>query len=332
MYSLSRFLPLLLVLFTGPWTLSAQENACSNYLVPFVLRNSQGEIVHHVSAKDLDIKLNGKIVPLDAIHREDRPRRIVILLDASGSMRGFGKEVPWRQAVASADMLATLAEGRARLALLIFNERVIEEIDFGPDNSAVNKRLGELEVDREFEKRAVHGTTRLYDALTRAVQLLPHPTSADTLYLATDGGENSSHTGRSEIENRIGSSGLRVFVSLSESASALRRRQPEDLGSPFAIDAPRESGGGLMIVSQSELKLGFDVHRKLGLLEALRLFFEAVFENAVLQLSPLSLSPEKVSLQVSLSQSSREVLRGAQFFYPRQLSICTPPKDASVAH
>jgi hypothetical protein len=87
-----------------------------------------------------------------------------------------------------------------------------------------------------------------------------------------------------------------------------------------------------MIVGQSELKLGFEIRRKLGLLEALRLFFEGVFENSVLVVSLPSPSPEKVNLQIGSSQNSRNLLKGAQYFYPRTLYCCLEPQSAPTEH
>ncbi|HEY2455682.1 MAG TPA: hypothetical protein VGI13_00170, partial [Candidatus Acidoferrum sp.] len=54
-----------------------------------------------------------------------------------------------QHAVMSASVLANLAEGRARLALLIFNEKIIEEVGFDRSNLAVEKRLKDLQSNRE---------------------------------------------------------------------------------------------------------------------------------------------------------------------------------------
>lgn len=125
-----------------------QEAECSQYAVPLVMRNAQGEMVHNYSAGDVAVSVGGGIVAVDEIHRERRLRRVVIVLDASGSMREDGGN-PWQHAVMSASVLANLAEGRARLALLIFNEKIIEEVGFDRSNLAVEKRLKDLQSNRE---------------------------------------------------------------------------------------------------------------------------------------------------------------------------------------
>jgi uncharacterized protein with von Willebrand factor type A (vWA) domain len=53
-------------------------------------------MIGDVAAQDLEVKLGGNTLPIGNIHVDKRLRRIVILLDSSGSMRGYGKEVPWR--------------------------------------------------------------------------------------------------------------------------------------------------------------------------------------------------------------------------------------------
>jgi len=125
-------------------------------------------MIRDVATRDLEARLGGITLPIESIHEDKRLRRIVILLDSSGSMRGHGKEIPWRQTIASAQPLASLSEGRARLALLIFNEKILEEIGFAGDNSAVAMRLSELENDQNYPDHAVRGATHLDDAMNRA--------------------------------------------------------------------------------------------------------------------------------------------------------------------
>src|SRR5579863_7612887 len=90
---------LVLMLCLFPGNSLAQDDACSKFLIPLTVRDARGEVIHDFSAHDLEIKITGNIQPGESIRRDNRPRRIVILLDASGSMRGFGAESPWRQAV-----------------------------------------------------------------------------------------------------------------------------------------------------------------------------------------------------------------------------------------
>src|ERR1700730_641391 len=125
-----KLLALSIVIVFAPVASWGQEAQCPTYFVPLVVRNSQEELVHNYSPTDVVVKVDGTAVGVDKIHREQRSRRIVIILDASASMNRDGNGHPWRQAVASAGVLASLAKGFAQLALLVFNEKVVEEIGF----------------------------------------------------------------------------------------------------------------------------------------------------------------------------------------------------------
>jgi len=67
----------------APIAIGGQNAQCSTYFVPLVVRNDQGELVHNYSPTDVTVKVDGKVVNVDEIRREQRSRRMVILLDAS---------------------------------------------------------------------------------------------------------------------------------------------------------------------------------------------------------------------------------------------------------
>jgi hypothetical protein len=146
----TRILLSLLLLCLAPCEHSAQDDPCAKVFIPLTLRDARGELIHNYSDGDLEVKLGGAAQHLETIQRETRPRRMVVLLDASGSMKEAGREILWPRAIASARFLAGLSERRARLALLIFNKKIVEEIGFSGDNAAITKRLNELAQDQKF--------------------------------------------------------------------------------------------------------------------------------------------------------------------------------------
>lgn len=84
-----------------------------------------------------------------------------------------------------------------------------------------------------------------------------------------------------------------------------------------------------MYVGPTEIGLGFETHPKPIRAEGLRMFFEGMFENEVLQFSPPNQDLKKRNLKVTPSISARERLRGAQFFYPRKLYACSSTQGAT---
>jgi len=65
-------------------------------------------------------------------------------------------------------------------------------VDFVKGNSVVGEKLSRIAEDRGYIKSRVNGRTALRDAILLGIQLLNHPSSADAVYVLTDGGDNLS--------------------------------------------------------------------------------------------------------------------------------------------
>ena len=322
---------ILLALAAAPRKSIGQTGPCSTFLLPITLRDARGELIHRFAAGDLEIKSGQTALQVENIHSEARPRRIIILLDASGSMGGLGKEILWPRAVGFAQFVAQLSDGRASLALVIFNNKIVEEIGFAGNNTAITKRLDELQRDQEFLKRSVKETTHLYDAMSRALQLLGQPTSADTLYILSDAGENGSRLSYPEIRRQLFQAGVRVFLTdLVNPVQTHRGKSPEEIYGPQDVSKlVEQTGGEWMSLAGKEILLGFQTHPDPSTTEGVRMFYEGLFANDILELSGPLASPKKRDLKIGLSSSGGNSLIGVQFFYPHQLYICAASNSAN---
>ncbi len=313
----------------------AQEKDCSNYLIPLLVRTPEGEIIRNVSPSDLVLKFSGNVVPIDGLHNESRPRRIVILLDASGSMNHEGSGLSWKQALAAAAHLGSLANGHAQLALLIFNEQVVEQIPFEQGNSRIINRLAELASDANFERSKVHGKTAINDAIDNAFSLLGLPRTADSLYIVSDGINTAGHTPSRELETKVLSSGVRVFSIILRPAQGWEshRRLEDVLGTgPDLLMLSRITGGASMSVDEEETKLSFDVGKKLSSPALSGLFFAGMFDNELLQFTISGQIPKKRELKIELSATGKAHRKGAQFSYPNQLYVCSAIEHPDKIH
>ncbi len=329
-----RLLAFSIMLVFAPLASGGQDANCPTYSVPLVVRNSQGELVHNYSPTDVAVTVNGTAVGVDEIHRELRSRRIVIVLDASASMNRDGNGHPWRQAVASANVLASLAKGRAHLALLVFNEKVVEEVRIDRGNSAVEERLTVLQSNRDAERTLVHGKTAINDAIDWAIALLGDPTTADAIYVVSDGEDTSSRTSRRDVERKLSMTGIRVFADILKPSRDPRNgfRLSEILGTgPDFYEFARLTGGANIQADPEETRLSFAVRPKLAAMDAARLFFEAMFENEILQLKWTDPGAKRRDLKISAAQTGAEHLPGAQLFYPRQLYSCSQTSKVNGA-
>jgi hypothetical protein len=318
----------------APIAIWGQNAQCPTYFVPLVVRNAQGELVHNYSAKDVAVKVNGKVVNVDEIRRDQRSRRIVIVLDASASMNRDGNGNPWHQAVASASLLASLAKGRAYLALLVFNEKVVEEIGLDRSNSAVEERLMFLQSNRDLERTLVHGKTSINDAIYRAVTLLGDSTTADAIYVVSDGEDTSSRKSAREVEQTLSVTGIRVFADILKPPreAGYSAPLPELLGTgPDFFEFARLTGGANIQADPEEARLSFNVRPKISAVDAARLFFAAMFENEILQFKWSNPGAKKRGLKISTSEIGSGHLPGVQLFYPQQLYSCTQTSNLNGA-
>lgn len=328
----TRIVLAFLFLCLAPSGYSAQDDPCATGLIPLTVRDARGELIHNYTDGDLELKLGGAAQHLDSIQRETRPRRIVLLLDASGSMKEAGREILWPRAIASARFLAGLSERRARLALLIFNKKVVEEIGFSEDNAAITKRLNDLAQDQKFLDHEVQGTTHLYDAMNRALQLLGQPTSADALFVVSDAGENGSRLHFADIKRQLLETRVRVFLARLETAETNHRiRSPEELsGVEDTLTLVEQTGGAGMTLAPHQINLGFRTRPTPSVAEGVRMFYGGLFDNDVFEFSSPPPDSKKRELKITLSSVGRDRLGGAQLSYPHQLCSCIPPKEASA--
>src|SRR5437870_11357441 len=88
-----------------------------------------GQPVASVSTSSFKGEFRGKPVRILSATRNLGPRRIVVLLDASGSMVGLTKG-KWDLVLRAAGDVAAHAPPDSSVALLVFNDKVKQEVDF----------------------------------------------------------------------------------------------------------------------------------------------------------------------------------------------------------
>jgi len=307
----------MLVAWLAP-SVSAQVGTCTHRILPVTVQDEKGRPVTGLAAADFEGKFRGLPVKLLSIAPDQRPHRIVILLDASGSMHDI-----WGRVLAPAFNLAGTRLADTQMALLIFNEKIIEQIGFDGGQQAVAARLRELESDVKSASKLVRGRTALSDALVAGLQLLDNPTSADILYLVSDGGDNASHAHFDEVGRRLTSSGVRLFVSAVFNELEARGRSPEEIYGPEELIRLAKITGGEVI---SPYARGVPISRKDREQFVARVFeFHAsMIEDYLLEAEfPESLDKHR-TWELKLSKQKREQWKNATILYPTELPACQP--------
>ena len=161
-----------------PIRLAAQE--CQSRSVPVAFRDAHSRPIRTILVRDLEAKVRGKPVKIISLEPDRRPRRVVLLMDTSGSMHGMDKDSNlWSLELEFAQHFAATQKEKLQVALLTFGARVYDTVEFSPRSAAVEKRLSELAGDQQYLKTTVKGRTALYDAILHGIELVDHPTSAD---------------------------------------------------------------------------------------------------------------------------------------------------------
>lgn len=199
------------ILFLACGYLAAQSVSSHPTLLANVL-DRNGQPVRDLTRDNFQVKVNGhRATQLEATYSL-APRRIVVLLDMSGSMAGDGDHKKWMIAIEAVEDLLADTPVNASLALVTFSDHVHDIFDFTQSRTSMARWLREG-ANRQGDSR-IHGTTAIFDALLAATKIFNAPHSGDAIYLISDGGDNSSHTRSKEIRELLLRSEIRLFVFL----------------------------------------------------------------------------------------------------------------------
>lgn len=228
------------LLFWGAPSLPAQDDPCTTRTVPVTVVDKQGNLVAGLTVANFRGNFRGKPVEILSVTPDTRPRRIVIVLDASGSMMG-PEPGSWGLVPAIAAQLFRVAPSYSRFALIVFSSTIQQKVGFDQEPLALTRALAILP-DKALRGVKVEGKTALLDALAAALSELNPPHPGDAIFAITDGGDNRSKIERGDLEHALVAKGVRVFVCMP--LPALRARTPEEASGPQnMISLARATGG-----------------------------------------------------------------------------------------
>jgi len=302
----------------------AQSDSCLRRTMPVSVVDRNGAPVEGLTASDFRAEFQGKQVKILSVARDDRQHRIVILLDASGSMFGVGG-MKWSLACASALHIAQSNLPKASLALLIFRGDIVERIDFPQGTTAVSDKLKQVGEDASYKKNP-HGETALFDAILEGLRLLGPSSPGDVIYAITDGGDNKSRNSVREVQRALETAGVRVFaLALTHMDSQHANTPEEEYGKSILQQVVDDTGGmqlePIEITPVQFLRLGEGEKHRIA--KALKLLYQEMLRPYEVEIE-LPQTTEKPSMwRLTLSDKKRREVRGLQVAYPRELMPCT---------
>lgn len=217
----SRFLFTLLWMSVCLVTLSAQIKKDQDevlkidtdlVMVEAAAMDKVGNYVRHLKAEDFRLWVDEKPARIEFFNVTDevalsRPLAVVFALDISGSLKPEEVAVLRQAALKFTEVL----QGESVFSALGFNYEVKVYQDFTPDQKKLAKALAKMD---SFE-----GSTRIYDALDKAVLMLNRRSSRTknnqplrrVVIVITDGFDSSSMINTRELIRRANAAGVTVY-------------------------------------------------------------------------------------------------------------------------
>lgn len=173
--------------------------------------DTHGIAVRDLTKENFALFLNGKPAPVINAQYSLAPRRIVVLLDMSGSMAGETRSGKWRIAGEAVHDLLSQTPVESPIAVVTFAGRVHDVFDFSQGRSGVAQWLQE---NPDRSPKLKEKKTALFDAILAGLKLLGDAQPGDAIYAITDGGENASRASARQTEAALQQSGVRLFALL----------------------------------------------------------------------------------------------------------------------
>ncbi|HMD86616.1 MAG TPA: vWA domain-containing protein [Terriglobia bacterium] len=301
---------------------TAQTDPCLDRTIPVNVYTERGEPFTPLTAASLQASVGGKPIRVTSLTLDTGPRRMVVLLDVSGSMTVAGN---LKCALEFTHDLISLTPLRDSLALLTFNDRIKDVVAFGQSQDTLLADVNKLQ-DADWG----HGKTAIIDALGTALAMMKSPRVGDAICLVSDGGDNASQSNRSRVKALLESSAIRLYAFLPALQYSPSRTSEDDIssqlhglasatGGDFRMFGPGREGSFSDPFPRSYAGIGGD--RKEITLAARRFHDEFFsFEKLTVRLPEPLAKPHEWKLDVVDASGQR--IKHLQVFYPQRLAPC----------
>jgi von Willebrand factor type A domain len=288
---------------------------CQHRTVIVSMIDARGIVPTDLTVDNFKVTYKGRATnPESVVHTKGR-RRVLVLLDVSGSMRDTmtGTFDKWQIARGAAwELVAALPPG-SKASLMTFSSKPEIVAAMSSDRTSIHDWLnGGVARSPEWLK----GHTALYSAVESAVAQLQPTEPGDAIYLITDGGDNASTVREPKVENELRSSGVRLFALMLPPGGPFITEE-ERLGPEDLLRMSKGSGGFLEIAGTI-----YDDHMKSQIrLRAQQLSSQiADFYSITVQLPE---NPDKSQhLDLNVVDDRGHKRKDFVLAYPRKLSPC----------
>src|SRR5882762_4694768 len=199
----SRVAAVLILGLLGAAPVWTQQDSCQTRTVPVSIMSDDGSPLPDINDAAFEGSYRGKSVRINSVAIDQRPRRVLLLLDTSGS---FTDKLDWAFNVAN-DTLEHIPLP-TEIGLVSFANTVERAVPPTPDRTEIRNEIKSL---RSTQKQG-RGQTALRDAIRDSVKVLDSQQVGDVIFAITDGGDNKSKTEPRELIQILVTAGIRLFV------------------------------------------------------------------------------------------------------------------------
>ena len=195
-------------LFSSALAQQAQKTA-ETFPVLVNVADQHGSLVRDLTKDSFRVRINRTPAVISDARYSAAPRRVVVVLDMSGSMGPDEKTGKWQVALEIVNAFLTQTRLDTPIAMVVFSGQVDQFFDFRPGRAAAIAQW--LNSPRQTNIKSESGTA-LYDAIVAGLKLLDPPQLGDTVYAITDGGDNHSHNSQAYAKDALLKSRARLFA------------------------------------------------------------------------------------------------------------------------
>jgi hypothetical protein len=201
MFRWSWILPFILLC---PHCLGAEDGGCTERTVIVSASDSDGKAIPFtLQSADIQGKINGKAVQILGVTKPTNAERVVIVLDASGSMA-----IKWQRALEFAVEIVQDSPSSTEFALVIFADNELRTVEFGKTGPEFITEI------MSFKNVIPSGHTALRDAIWKAVSMFQPDRVGDTIVVISDGEDNQSKVSPRRLREAMWSREIRVMFAL----------------------------------------------------------------------------------------------------------------------
>jgi hypothetical protein len=316
-YSVAPLLPLALLLSPAVYS---QSPDCTRRTVPVSVSTPKGTPVTGLQASNFEAALRGTPVQIVSIKPQDKPSRVVLLLDASSSVTGNSGDA-WHLYLAAADhLLANLPQGTS-VALEIFASRIVKTEALTEDRAKLRAELKNLSpVDKLVPHK--ERETALWEALREGAEILGPPEMGDMVYVYTDAGNNFGKATFRDAEQTLQDKNIRVFWLYLDSARKVNVEVVAEITDFTAVVS--DTGGAQITILPSRMSRDFPFIDRNGAETEAGLYLQKQYElishfyRLEIGFPTPPQNGAKWNLKVKVPNA-----RNLQILYPRWFSDCS---------